>query len=242
MGVHSGYVRPAERLVTRVCVVGLLAVLCFLAGFSILSQRHLAHDSQSLGQATDLGLLYADARFWVSQEESLARKFRLEPRAHVLALHAHAAAHLDADLNAVLLVDHSAATRRRVDTMLRAHAAYEHASAQMFAVVRRQYAALAAHPMRAAALHKLVLFDDDDFVDPVFTSLQSAVYAQSRRLSARAAQRSDAVTPEASSSARGIAAAFSLGLALLALFSLVLVRLRRGRRMPVVPRSHAWRR
>jgi hypothetical protein len=52
-------------------VAGLLAVLCFLAGFSILTQRRVARVSQPADEANRTSAIYQDARFWVGQEESL---------------------------------------------------------------------------------------------------------------------------------------------------------------------------
>ena len=72
---------------TWFCTAGLLAVLCFLAGFSVVTQRRVAEHSRAADQANQLAAVYADARFWVGQEESLERKYRLEPGAAVLALH-----------------------------------------------------------------------------------------------------------------------------------------------------------
>jgi hypothetical protein len=54
-------------------------VLCFLAGFSLLTEDDLAARASAAQRATRLGQLYGDARFWVGQEESLERKYRLEP-------------------------------------------------------------------------------------------------------------------------------------------------------------------
>ena len=74
-----------NRWTVRSSVAGLLAVLCFLAGFSILTQRRVARVSQRADEANRTSAIYQDARFWVGQEESLERKYRLEPGSDVLA-------------------------------------------------------------------------------------------------------------------------------------------------------------
>ena len=84
-GKGASHVGNPSRWVVRASVVGLLAVLCFLAGFSILTQRRVAQLSQRADDANRTSAIYADARFWVGQEESLERKYRLEPSRDVLA-------------------------------------------------------------------------------------------------------------------------------------------------------------
>jgi len=65
-------------------VVGLLVVLCFLAGFSVVTQSRDAARSRQVDTANALGTGYQAARFWVSQEETLADAYRLQPGALAL--------------------------------------------------------------------------------------------------------------------------------------------------------------
>jgi hypothetical protein len=71
-------------------VGGLLMVLSFLAGFSVVTEHGLAAGAAHAQTATRLAQVYGDARFWVGQEESLERKYRLEPGPAVLQLHTQA--------------------------------------------------------------------------------------------------------------------------------------------------------
>lgn len=88
-------------------------MLCFLAGFSLLTENGLAGRAAGAQRATRLGQLYGDARFWVGQEESLERKYRLEPSPAVQQLHADAERNLNRDLDVIDQMDHSARPSRR---------------------------------------------------------------------------------------------------------------------------------
>ncbi len=216
------------RLVSRLCGVGLLAVLCFLAGFSLITERHLTAESTRVRAATSLGFVYADARFWISQEESLDRKYRLEPGRSVLALRHQAADRLVRDLHHILRFDQTPAARATVRRLLREHASYQANSETMF---RAANAAAQTnedvHPNRAAAYAALALTDDHTLVDPLADSIASTIYARSHLYVDSAMRESAALPPDAGWATRQIAIAFVLGLALLLLFSSILLRLRR---------------
>jgi hypothetical protein len=62
----------------RASVAGLLAVLCFLAGFSFLTQRSIEEKSRQADRAMRISALYQDARDWVGEEQSEERRYRFE--------------------------------------------------------------------------------------------------------------------------------------------------------------------
>jgi hypothetical protein len=66
----------AKRWVARAC--GRSARGAVLPGWVSLTENDLAARASGAQRATRLGQLYGDARFWVGQEESLERKYRLE--------------------------------------------------------------------------------------------------------------------------------------------------------------------
>jgi diguanylate cyclase (GGDEF)-like protein len=210
------------RALTWFCTVGLLAVLCFLAGFSLVTQRGIAVHSRTADDANKLAAVYADARFWVGQEESLERKYRLEPGAEVLARHTQAEAAVVHDLTVVRTLDSSPATKRFLDSLIRAHAGYERASAALFRAVDQH---------RTTAVVRL----DHELVDPVFGRVERDVYARSTAASRAALSESAQLRGEETGATRAIGAAFALGLVLIAVFGGILISLRRRL-------SGAWRR
>jgi hypothetical protein len=210
------------RVTTWFCTAGLIAVLCFLAGFSLVTQRDVAANSRAADQANQLSTLYADTRFWIGQEESLERKYRLEPGAGVRALHNAAEAGVLRDLARVRRLDPSFATQRFIATTLAAHARYARASQALFRAVDERQPAL-------------VVRLDHQFVDPVAGAVQRAVYAESAAASRSALAESAQLHHDETGATRAISVAFALGLLLIAAFGGILFRLRRRL-------ARAWRR
>jgi diguanylate cyclase (GGDEF)-like protein/putative nucleotidyltransferase with HDIG domain len=204
--------RLGSRTLSVGCTVGLLAVLCFLAGFSIVSQRDIAAHSRAADRGSMLAAAYADARFWVGQEESLERKYRLEPSAGVRAAHTRAEEAVEGDLARVRALDPS--STRFVVAVERTHAAYTRA-------VRRLFAAVDAHDAA------LVIRLDHALVDPVFAGVERSVYASSARSSASALRASGALRDEEGAATGTIGLAFGIGLALIIAFGGILIGLRR---------------
>jgi diguanylate cyclase (GGDEF)-like protein len=204
----------ADRWVARACVGGLLAVLCFLAGFSLLTENDLAARASVAQRATRLGQLYGDARFWVGQEESLERKYRLEPSPAVQQLHIDAENNLTSDLDVIGQIDHSAGTRRLVAHLAREQRLYATASEAMFAAVQEHNTPLVIHY-------------DHQIVDPIFGVIQTAVYARSVLSADQALGQAVLLRDRTSSARTAIAIAFGVGLLLLGAFALILVGLRR---------------
>jgi diguanylate cyclase (GGDEF)-like protein len=192
----------ASRWVMRASVVGLLAVLCFLAGFSIVTQTRDASLSRRADAANTLSSVYQDARFWVGQEESLERKYRLEPGAAVLRLHDEAEQSLTADLRRVGRLDSSPANQSVVTRLLSLDARYVRASAGMFDAVDAHQTALVIH-------------FDHAIVDPVFGVMQSVVYQNAAASVRRSLAQTAAVRRDDRSARNAIVIAFAAGLGLL---------------------------
>jgi diguanylate cyclase (GGDEF)-like protein len=202
------------RTMTWLCVVGLMGVLCFLAVFALVTQRGVAAHSRAADQANQLAAVYADTRFWVGQEESLERKYRLQRGAEALKLHDEAEAAVTRDLAHVATLDTSTATVRFLASMRRAHGGYVRASATMFRAVDANQTAR-------------VIRLDHELVDPVFGAVQTAVYARSTAAARTALGQSANLRREEGTATRAIAIAFAIGLLLIAAFGGLLISLRR---------------
>jgi diguanylate cyclase (GGDEF)-like protein len=202
--------------VVRASIVGLLAVLCFLAGFSLITQRRTSALSQQADQANRLSEVYQDARFWVGQEESLERKYRLEPSPDVRALHQQAERNLVNDVRRLSSVDPTPANRAIVQRLLTLHIAYAGTSAAM---------------VRAVDAHNpaLVIHLDHAVVDPVFGQLQAIVYRNAGFASRRALTLSASLRRNENDVMVAIAIAIAVGLGLLLAFALIIARF--GRRL-----------
>jgi diguanylate cyclase (GGDEF)-like protein len=206
--------RLADSWIVRGSIAGLLAVLCFLTGFSVLTQRRVAGLSQRADRAARLSAAYQDARFWVGQEESLERKYRLEPGPDVRALHAASERALDGDLRLMVTIDPSPGTRAVAIHLQSLNVRYIQASTGM---------------LRAVDEHNtpLVIHFDHGIVDPIFGTMQDIVYAQARGASHDALTESAKLRQDEGDATRALSVAFAVGLLLLGVFGTVIVRFRR---------------
>jgi diguanylate cyclase (GGDEF)-like protein len=208
----AGRDRLGGRGLSVSCTVGLLAVLSFLAGFSILTQRDIAGHSRAADTGSKLAAAYSDARFWVGQEESLERKYRLEPSIGVRAAQSRAERAVERDLVRVRALDSS--STRFVVAVERTHTAYTRAVRRLFAAVD------ARDPSQVIRI-------DHSVVDPVFAGVEQSVYGASARSSSRALRASAALREEEGSATGTIVLAFAIGLALIIAFGGILIGLRR---------------
>jgi diguanylate cyclase (GGDEF)-like protein len=204
----------ANRWVARACVGGLLAVLCFLAGFSLVTENDLAGRAAGAQRATRLSQLYSDGRFWVGQEESLERKYRLEPSPAVLQLHTDAENNLTRDLDAIARIDQSAGTQQLVARLAREQRLYAQASEKMFDAVEQHNTPLVVHY-------------DHHIVDPIFGVIETTVYTRSALSTREALSQADLLRRRTTSVRTAITIAFGAGLVLLGAFALILLGLRR---------------
>jgi hypothetical protein len=107
-----------ERWDVRASVAGLLVVLCFLAGFSMLTQRSVEQTSRKADRAMRLNAIYQDARDWVGEEQSEARRYRFEGSYAVRLTHDAAEKRLAAALRQIRRLDSSPASRTTVEQLL----------------------------------------------------------------------------------------------------------------------------
>jgi diguanylate cyclase (GGDEF)-like protein/putative nucleotidyltransferase with HDIG domain len=158
----------------------LVAALAALAVFVLLSERRVVAEADRAAAANRLATVYQDARFWVGQDESLERKYRLEPSAKALALHEQSGDNLIADLRNVAELQPTPARKRWVAQLLVRHQQYEDAAARMFDASRRGDTALVEQI-------------DNEVTDPIFSAIESKVFAAASAASYRALQESAAL-------------------------------------------------
>ena len=208
--------RHKDRWIVRASLAGLVVVLCFLAGFSVLTRHSVAVKSASADRATRLSATYQDARHWVSEQKSVERQYRIEGSYAVLAAHRQAERRLSVDLDHVLKLDSSPASRATVARLLRLQADYHSASQALFNAV-------------AENDQERVLWFDHSAVDPVFGVLADVIYRQAAAASASALGHSAALRGDEVRANRTIGIAVLLALLLVAFFGAVVVRY--GRRL-----------
>jgi len=155
--------------------IGLLAVLVALPGFALWGATATYRTGVAVKQATELSNAFEQARYAVGAEESLERKYRLEPGAEVRTRH------LDAGADMVAALRQAATTaepgeRQEIDGVLVKHALYLQAIGRMFAAVDANDAAA------ATAI-------DSGEVDPSFDAMEAQVVGMSERHRVDAADR-----------------------------------------------------
>jgi diguanylate cyclase (GGDEF)-like protein len=208
--------RHKDRWIVRASLAGLVVVLCFLAAFSVVTERGVAAKSALTDRATRLSATYQDARHWVSEQKSIERQYRIEGSYSVVFAHRQAERRLIADLDHVLELDRSPATRATVARLLRLQADYHSASAALFDAVDD------------GDQERVVGFDHVA-IDPVFGILADIVYRQAAAASAASLAQSAALRRDEVRASHTISIAVGVGLALLALFGAIVVRY--GRRL-----------
>jgi diguanylate cyclase (GGDEF)-like protein len=202
-----------EQWAVRASVAGLLAVLCFLAGFSFVTQRRVAEASKRADAAARLSTTYLDARHWVTEAKSVERRYRFEGSSSVRFSHEQANRRLTAALQRVIRLDGSPEARETVSRLLALHRRYDVASRRLFAAVD------AGDP---EAVHI-----DHSVIDPIFGVLEYTVQQRAEAASEAALAHSAELREDQASASRAIAIAFTAGLVLLACFTTILLRARR---------------
>jgi diguanylate cyclase (GGDEF)-like protein len=208
--------RHKDRWIVRASLAGLVVVLCFLVGFSIVTRHSVALKSARADRATRLSATYQDARHWVGEQKSVERQYRIEGSYAVVFAHRQAERRLIADLDHVLRLDSSPATRNTVARLLRLQAEYHSASQALFNAVDEND-------------HERVLWFDHSAVDPVFGVLADLIYRQAAAASASALAHSAALRADEVRANRTIAIAVGIALLLVSFFGAVVVRY--GRRI-----------
>ncbi len=210
-----------HKSLRQVVVAVLVAGLIVLTVLTLANQRAILSETERSARQARIAAVYQDARFWVGQEESLERKYRLEPSAAVFKLHDQAERRVGADLRGVLALDGSSATRSFVERALRDNGSYADATQRMFSAV-----VLDNGPR--------VRFLDHVVTDPIFTSLETAVDKRAARSAERARESTEVLRrDEATASLQEM-----VGVAvILVLFGALSSALRRGRRARVAMRA-----
>jgi diguanylate cyclase (GGDEF)-like protein/PAS domain S-box-containing protein len=150
---------PRGRVIARVALLGLIAVLIGLPGFGLWAAMTAHRAGQAASEANGISDALNAARYSVAAEESLNRKYRLQPSEEVLARHAAAAASVVASLERAggWGFDHDS-----IRDLLALHAQYLTRIARMFAAID------AADLGRANSI-------DESEVDPVFDNIERQV-------------------------------------------------------------------
>src|SRR3954452_13522876 len=121
-----------DRWVVRASVAGLLVVLCFLAGFSVMTQQRVARESKQADTAMRLSATYQDARYWVTEAKSIERAYHFEGSSTVRFAYERATQDLDADLLRVIHLDPSPQNRKTISHLLALSGQYDAAAKNLF--------------------------------------------------------------------------------------------------------------
>jgi diguanylate cyclase (GGDEF)-like protein len=157
-------------------ITGALAlVLCGMGGFAIFGVVMTQRATDAVHVAEDLNDQYQQARYWVGAEESLERKYRLEPGPDVLAAHRAAESALTQNMHHVIQVGTSA-DQAIARSILTDHIRYEVVAQLMFAAVDAG---------DVARVNQI----DDTQDDPIFGKIQDMVNAQAIRHHTNATQQ-----------------------------------------------------
>ena len=201
------------RAGTRLATVGLAVVLALLTGFALWAAYSTSRAARQADHFNRLSDAYQHARFAVAAEESLERKYRLEPGPEVHKRYRQAAAALVAALDVV----HDRGDRE--DRLLAQRLEAQHA--RYLAAIGRMFAAVDA---RDAAR---VLSIDNDQVDPLFSEIEQQVDAAADAHHAQALSSLHALRSAETLVEVATPTAFAVGLALLGVFWKIMVEYQR---------------
>jgi diguanylate cyclase (GGDEF)-like protein len=191
-------------------LASVLIVLSIVAVWGEFSTNRAAHAAKRFSELSDA---FEQARFAVAAEESLNRKYRLQPSAEVLGRHHEAAASLLAALeNARRLGE--PADRAMISDVLAVHKEYLLAIDRMFAAVD------AGDITRANEL-------DRTDVDPKFDNMEARIFAAYDAHGAAAVQRLSELAYVQTSVLAVTIFAFAIGMGLVILFEFILRAQRR---------------
>jgi diguanylate cyclase len=190
----------ADRTRALLATCGLVAVLLTASGtavWSAFSTNRLSDDAIASSMLADH---YATAAAAVSAEESLERKYRLEPGPEVRRRYDTAVARLKAAL-ALVARDGTATDKAAVAQVLEAHVPYLEAIERMYAAVDRGDQAS-------------VLRIDSDEVDPRFDAIETLVTQASNQHHREAIQSLTQLKEREAFNARATPSGLAIGLAL----------------------------
>jgi len=191
-------------------LAGVLIVLSIFAAWGEFSTNRAASAATRLSALSDA---FEQARFAVAAEESLNRKYRLQPSAEVLARHREAAAALLASMERARKLGEPA-DRVLINDVLALHQEYLLAIDRMFAAVD------AGDISRANEL-------DRTDVDPKFDIMEARIFAASDAHGAAAAQRLSELAYVQTGVLAVTIFVFAIGMGLVVLFEFILRAQRR---------------
>ena len=194
--------------IRRLASSGLVVLLVGLPGFAMWSALSSHTHGMTAGTAVQLSGAFEEARFQVATEESLERKYRLEPGPDIRARHRAAA---DAMVGALRRARDFAGVeeRRRIDGILSTHQGYMLAIDHMFAAID------AGDTARANAL-------DSGEVDPTFDTIGEQVFAAAAASRDRAMQQLGSLMTVQNRIVVATPIVFALGFLLVVFFWLVM--------------------
>jgi diguanylate cyclase (GGDEF)-like protein len=201
------------RTVTRLATGGLAAVLLLLTGFSLwaaYSTNRAARQADHLSRLSDA---YQQARFAVAAEESLERKYRLEPGPEVRQRYQRAVAALVAELDVV----HERGNRE--DQALAEQVEADHG--RYLDGIERMFAAVDAGDI------KRVVAIDGGETEPAFEAIEARVNAAADARHNQALASLDALRSTETFVMVATPAAFAAGLGLLGVFWAIMVSYQR---------------
>jgi diguanylate cyclase (GGDEF)-like protein/PAS domain S-box-containing protein len=195
-----------QRVLGRVALIGLGAILILLPVLGLWGAVTARQAGAAAKHATDVFDTLGTARVSVAEEESLERKYRLEPSQEVRAKHSAAATAMVTALERArgLNVDGGF-----LDDVLTVHRQYLAAIATMFAAID------ANDTPRANEI-------DGAEVDPTFDAIEARVYAAANESRTAALRQLDALTSIQTEVLVAVPIVFAVGAALVILFGWIL--------------------
>jgi diguanylate cyclase (GGDEF)-like protein/PAS domain S-box-containing protein len=160
----TGRQRPRDRVIARFASLGLVVVLVAVPALTLWAASTSFQAGVAAEHASEVNGAYRDARHAVADEESLERKYRLEPSAEVRGRH-HAAG--VAVVTALERAASLGASRGFIDEELASHTQYLIAIDRMFTAIDANDSVLATK------------IDGSD-VDPTFDKIEQRVLGQAR--------------------------------------------------------------
>jgi diguanylate cyclase (GGDEF)-like protein len=201
-----------NELLPKLALVGLIVVLVSISGFAMWSARLTSQVAESAIASSTMSDHLTSAAAAVSTQESLERKYRLEPSPEVRKLYDKTSRNL-LDTMALVRRDGKAQDQALADHVIEAYVPYRQSIDKMFNAVD-------------FADTTLVLRIDKDEIDPRFDLIEKIVTesADAHHLDALADLAK--LGEQEAFNARAIPVVFLLGLVLVVLFSIVLRRTR----------------
>ena len=198
---------------SRLASFGLAAVLIVLSIFAVWGEISTSRTASAAKRFSELSDAFEQARFAVSAEESLNRKYRLQPSAEVLGRHRAAATSLLTALQRARVVGEPP-DRILIGDVLAIHKEYLLAVDRMFAAVD------AGDIARANEM-------DRTEVDPQFDNMEARVFTAADAHRAAAVQRLDELAHVQTSVLAMTIGVFAIGIGLLGLIGFILRTQRR---------------